>query len=230
MFDAPTAELIAAAPALDGLDLANLSKELTYAYSAIVSLRIRLSWAGRRGAAPPEEIRGIISRLERLGYAQEAFTAMAPERANRAAAAFVAATAHQLRFAAQVLWAPQEETTQISVSAIGPEIAATIMFLIADRVADAAQMSRSIRFEGSSTIEEQLRRAIAGLAQGNLGTLARDTGPWPEVIDGDLDAVSLLWQRLLEGLRILARDLLGLGDGPILEGTSSSIFAEVRGS
>src|SRR5258706_362685 len=137
MFDAPTAALIASAPPLEGLDLAGLPKELTRAYSSIVSLRIRLRRA--QAETSSRELEDILARLERLGYAQEAFAAIAPERSNRASAAYVAATAHQLRFAAQLLLAPQERRTQITVAAIGPEIAATIMFLIADRVADAAQ-------------------------------------------------------------------------------------------
>src|ERR1700722_10561028 len=42
MFDAQTVELISSAPALDGLDLETLSKDLTRAYSTIVSVRMRL--------------------------------------------------------------------------------------------------------------------------------------------------------------------------------------------
>jgi DEAD/DEAH box helicase/Helicase conserved C-terminal domain len=229
MFDAPTAQLIASAPALDGLDLTSLPKDLTKAYSTIVSLRMRLRHANADSPSAGE-IEDILGRLERLGYAQEAFAAIAPDRANRASAAYVAATAHQLRFSAQRLQDPKERTTQITLAAIGPEIAATIMFLIADRVADAAQMSRSIRFEGSETIEEQLRRAIVDLAQGNLNGIRSNTWhpPEAEVFHVDLSAVALLWWRLLQGLRILAGDLLGLGDAPILEGRSASVFAEVR--
>jgi hypothetical protein len=49
------------------------------------------------------------------------------------------------------------------------------MFLIADRVADAAQMSRSIRFDNSSMVVDQLRQAIAQLAQGNLESIQTST-------------------------------------------------------
>ena len=202
MFDTPTAELIAAAPALDGLDLSNLPKELTRAYSTIVSLRMRLR-GSNVSEAPTEELRSILERLERLGFAQEAFAAVAPDRENRAAAAFVAASAHQLRFAAERLQSPVRVRSQLTVDAIGPEIAATVMFLIADRVADAAQMSRSIHIEGSSTVEDQLRQTIADLARGNLTAITSST--WtPSATsenDSDVDAVALLWWRLLQGIR-----------------------------
>ena len=91
MFDTHTADLIAAAPALDGLNLVDLPKELTRAYSTIVTLRMRLREANVSGV-PSEDLRPILERLKRLGFAQEAFTALAPGRENRAAAAFVAAS------------------------------------------------------------------------------------------------------------------------------------------
>jgi len=229
MFDTHTADLIAAAPALDGLNLVDLPKELTRAYSTIVTLRMRLREANASGV-PSEDLRPILERLQRLGFAQEAFTALAPGRENRAAAAFVAASAHQLRFAAERLQSPVRVRSQLTVDAIGPEIAATVMFLIADRVADAAQMSRNIQIEGSSAIEDQLRRAIADLARGNMGAITSST--WtPSVTsehDSNIDAVALLWWRLLQGIRLLARDLLGSGETVIAEGTSVAVFAEVR--
>jgi hypothetical protein len=97
----------------------------------------------------------------------------------------------------------------VEVVAIGPELAATIMFLIADRVADAAQMSRSIRFDTTTTVEDQLRHAIADLARGNLDAVRSNTWQPPATEDSgsDVDAVNLLWWRLLQGLRILATDL-----------------------
>ena len=105
MFDASTAELMSKAPALDGLDLTALPSELTLAYSTIVSLRMRL----REITVPEErneELQTILARLERIGFAQEAYAALTPDRENRAAAAYVAAAAHQMRFAAEKLQSP----------------------------------------------------------------------------------------------------------------------------
>ena len=229
MFDASTAELMSKAPALDGLDLTALPSELTLAYSTIVSLRMRL----REITVPEErneELQTILARLERIGFAQEAYAALTPDRENRAAAAYVAAAAHQMRFAAEKLQSPVRIKSQIDAGAIGPEIAATVMFLIADRVADAAQMSRSIGLESSSSVEDQLRRSIADLARGNLGAIT--SSAWTPSdsadVESDDEALSLLWWRLLQGIRVLAEDLLGNGEGQVLEGASAAIFAEVR--
>ena len=163
------------------------------------------------------ELDAILARLERLGHAQEALAAIAPDRKNRSAAAFVAASAHELRFAAERLQSPVIVRSQMSGEAIGPEIAAIVMFLIADRVADAAQMSRNIRTDGSAIVEDHLRRAIADLARGNLTAIA--SNPWTPSEetqhDVEVDAVRLLWWRLLQGLRVLAVDLLGTGKGQL---------------
>src|SRR4051812_32450498 len=117
MFDSSTSALIASAPALDGLDQAGLAKELTKAYSTIVSLRMRLR---RANESPdfPGELQRILNLLGPLAHAQEAFAALGPGRENRASAAFVAATAHQLRFAAELLQSTREKVTEVSVAAI----------------------------------------------------------------------------------------------------------------
>jgi hypothetical protein len=163
VFDAQTVELIRSAPPLDGLDLENLPKELTRSYSKIVSLRMRL-----REMLTAEtfdaELGGTIQYLETLALTQEAFVTVTPGRSNSAAAAFVAASAHQLRFSAEKLLNPTEEPSLLAIQAIGPEIAATILFLIAGRTADAAQMARNIRFGDSSSVEDALRRSIIELA------------------------------------------------------------------
>jgi hypothetical protein len=149
---------------------------------------------------------------------------LVPDRETRAAAAFVAATAHQLRFSAQRIVGPGVHTTEISGAAIGPELTPTVMFLIADRVADAAQMSRNVRLDGTETVEDHLRRAIVDLALGNLQNIRSNT--WsPErdaLMDPDSEAINLLWWRLLQGLRLLATDLLGLGDGAVSDGRTGS--------
>ena len=102
MFDAETSELIRSAPPLQGLDLEDLPKQLTREYFTIVSLRMRLRESAGSGALEPE-LAGIVERLESLAPTQEAFVAATPNRPNRASAAFLAATAHQLCFSAQRL-------------------------------------------------------------------------------------------------------------------------------
>src|ERR1700733_6221935 len=100
MFDPQTAALIRSAPPLEGLNLDELPKELTRAYAQIVSLRMRMRElvnAETFGA----ELGDIVRRLEKIALTQEAFVVAVPNRENRQSAAFVAATAHQLRYSAE---------------------------------------------------------------------------------------------------------------------------------
>jgi superfamily II DNA/RNA helicase len=209
MFDQQTIELIQSAPPLEGLDLTGLPKELTRAYSTIVSLRMRLR-ESMNAEVYEAELGETERRLQAIALTQEALVAVAPGRENRAAAAFVAASAHQLRFSAKRLMATDNAPSYLYADSIAPEVAATVLFLIAGRAADAAQMSRGIRFAEDNTVEDLLRLAIVDLAHGRLsGIVARDFGG---VVDGLVDGsnvVGLLWLELLRGIRRLAADLIG---------------------
>jgi hypothetical protein len=170
MFDPQTVELIRSAPPLEGLELDELPKELTKAYSTIVSLRMRLREIQNEETFEAE-LGATVRRLESIALTQEAFVASSPDRENRESAAFVAATAHQLRFSAEILLAPEEAPSRLSIEAIAPEIASTLMFLIAGRAADAAQMARNIRTGDLASAEGLLRQSIIDLARGQLASI-----------------------------------------------------------
>ena len=226
MFDAQTVELIRSAPPLDGLDLETLPKQLTEAYSRIVSLRMRL-----RELLSAErfetELGEMIRRLESIALTQEAFVAATPNRGNRAAAAFVAASAHQLRFSAERLVATEDTPSRLSIEAVAPEIAATLMFLVAGRTADAAQMARSIRPGEMTSVESVLRQSMIDLARGQLEAIVANE--WNASVEVDFSegmATMLLWAELLRGVRALAAGLLG--NVPIIQVNPAGIFAAVR--
>ncbi len=226
MFDAQTVDLIRSAPPLEGLELDNLPKVLTQAYSRIVSLRMRL-----RAALSPEsfeaELGDMMRELETIALTQEAFVAVTPDRENRASAAFVAASAHQLRFSAERLLNPEEASSRLMIEAIAPEIASTLMFLIAGRAADAAQMSRRIRFGDGQSAEDNLRRSIADLARGQLENIVNRERTFPdELAFGDDAAATALWAELIRGVRVLAARLLARNEAA--ETDPAAIFAGVR--
>ena len=167
MFDPVTIDLIAAAPPLDDLDLEALPRRFTNVFAEIVAARVRL-----RGVANPEErseaLIALLDEMRRLAAAQELLVATAPERADRAAAAFVAGTAHQLCLMAEVV-AADEDRREPYVDAIrvAPEICATLLFLIADSQSDAAEMAKRLATDSEDlSAEAQLIRAIGDLAAG----------------------------------------------------------------
>ena len=229
MFDPTTAVLIRAAPPLQGLDLNNLPKRLTEAFADIVSARIRL-----RGApveADDEAMLTTIAELRRIAVAHETYTALLPDRENRASAAFVAASAHQ---AVSLALCRAETTSHVDMAAVSPDICATLLFLLAEAHADAAEAAkRIVPAADARPIERALLLAIRGLAQGRLGEVVDAEEPEIDLDDNDLgfralDALRLL---LLRGVTNLARQLrLRIDLEPEAGGVvpARALFAQVR--
>jgi ATP-dependent RNA helicase HelY len=151
MFDAATAELIRAAPALSGVDPATLPQELTSVYSDIVVLRLK-------GAAlddDPNQLQNL-QRLKRIADIYEGAVDSGTDGHTRRAAAFVAATAHQLL--GRVLLAGYEPgQSLLEPDAINPAIAAPLLFLIAEQNADAREAARAL---AGIRVDNLLRSAV----------------------------------------------------------------------
>ena len=229
MFDATTAALIRAAPPLEGLDLDNLPKRLTEAFADIVSARIRLR--GATVEADDEALEVTVAELRRIAAAHETYAALLPDRENRASAAFVAASAHQ---AISLALRGADAPSQVDIAAVSPEVCATLLFLLAEAHADAAEAAkRIVPASQAGPIERALLLAIRNLAQGRLGKIIGADEPEIDA-DGDdlgsraLDALRLV---LLRGITNLARQLrLRVDVAPEAGGVvpASTLFAQVR--
>jgi superfamily II DNA/RNA helicase len=213
MFDPVTIDLISAAPPLSSLDLEELPRRFTNAFAEIVAARVRL-----RGAADTEErsetLVELLGQMGRLAATQELLVATAPDRADRAAAAFVAGTAHQLCLMAEVVSEGDEKRAPfIDAIRAAPEICSTLLFLIADSQSDAAEMAKRLVPEAEDgSAEAQLIKAIGDLAAGRLGTITdreKDQDyDRPADRSGPGRAVDALLRRLHAGVIQLARELL----------------------
>lgn len=214
MFDSDTVELIKGAPALDGLDLAALPQTITAAYASIVAERIRLRSSAQTLDTPrlSEAVDSSIAQLRRLAFTQEAFVAIAPERQDREAACFVAGTAHHIVLQAERLLSPQGEPSRLTIDAISPEVSATLLFLAADAVADAAEISKEIDTSAAADeVERDVLRSIKFLATGRLGEILRmkEVLPRPsEARTAAEFAATALYLMLGRGIRVLAQRLL----------------------
>lgn len=229
MFDPTTAALIRGAPPLEGLDLDNLPKRLTEAFADIVTARIRL-----RGAPADTDEASLlptVAELRRIGAAHEVYAALLPNRENRASAAFLAASAHQ---AVSLAFRGTQANSYVDATAVSSDVCATLLFLLAEAHADAAEAAKSIApAADAGPIERALLLAIRSLAQGRLGEIVGADEPEISSLDGDLglralDALRLL---LLRGVKNLARQLrLRLDLAPEAGGVTpaSSLFAQVR--
>lgn len=240
MFDPVTIDLINRAPPLGELDFSELPQRFTNAFAEIVAARVRL-----RGVASREQrgeaVTELLAEMRRLAAAQELLVATAPERADRASAAFVAGTAHQLCLMAEAVVADGALSfSNINAIHADHDISATLLFLIADSQSDAAEMAKRLkRPDGDLSAEGRLVTAIGNLATGRLR----------EVITSEVDednfefydppsdttasgiAVEALLRRLHAGVIQLARELLvAPREGVSADATPESrrIFAQVR--
>ena len=159
MFDPSTAELIRKTPPLEGLDRASLPDQLSEFYAQIVTARLRL----RAGEfVDNRELAELVARARRLAFTNEALVSVSPG----AAAAFVAATAHQLVFNAERIRAPEAQRSYLDARSVSPDIAAMLLFLVAEASADALEMALQVESETDNPVEHALIAALRALAQG----------------------------------------------------------------
>lgn len=240
MFDPVTIDLIGRAPPLGGLDFSELPQRFTNAFAEIVAARVRLRGVAsleHRGEAVIE----LLAEMRRLAAAQELLVATAPERADRASAAFVAGTAHQLCLMAETVAADgAPRFSSINAIHADHDICATLLFLIADSQSDAAETAKRLkRRDGDLSAEGRLVTAIGDLATGRLREVIASQVDEDnfEFYDPPTDAsasgiaVEALLRRLHAGVIQLARELLvapreGAGADAVPE--SRRIFAQVR--
>lgn len=215
MFDANTVALIAGAPDIAGQNLTELPQRLTEAYASIVTARIRIRDAGPGSALPPETL-ALVEKMHRLAFTYEAFVSSLPERADRASAAFVAGAAHHVCLLAEMVGISGPRHSRLGIQGISPEISATLLFLVAEASADAAEMAKIINGQEEGIVESALLTAIRHLANGRLEQLLDE--PLPVTIhfldaEPTVQAVRTLYYLILKGIRALAVSLLGPDEG-----------------
>ena len=186
----------------------SLPDRLTAFYARIVTARLRL----RSGEDIDDEaIAELVVETRRLAFTNEALVSVSPNRDDRAAAAFVAATAHQLVFNAERIRAPETPRSYLDTRSISPDIAAMLLFLVAEAAADAREMALRVESETEEPIERALVAALRELAQGNLFAVARADLPPDDAVrqpNAPDTAASALYLAILKGVRTLALRML----------------------
>ena len=217
MFDPLTAALIRGTPPLDDLDRDNLPDQLSESYAKIVSARLRLR-AGQ--IVDDDELAELVAYARRLAFTNEALVSVSPFREDCAAAAFVAATAHQLVFNIERIREPEELPSFLGVHSVSPDIASMLLFLVAEASADALEVARRVRSETDNAVEHLLIEALQALAQGRLHDIAEIKLPRPSAVRrrGVADtAASALYRMILETVQALAVQMLTAERSPVEE-------------
>jgi hypothetical protein len=210
MFDESSRNLLRSAPGLPGLEAEVLDELLTEAHVELATIRVEI-------AGEDESRRGILlDKVRRLAATFEAYVALDLQSERTQAAAFVAASAHQI--IARASAARAVGPTLLSSDAVSSDIASTLLFLIADRAADAAEAASMLIAAGEDhAIRRVLIMSIRELAKGELSkTAERDLeGGWIAANDSRQHATDLLFREcalVVQGFAVEA-----LGKAEVLE-------------
>lgn len=227
MFDPVTSSLIATAPPLEGVDLNELPKEFTHAFADIVAARIRMR--ENLDTRLSSELVDSLLRMQRIAATHEALVALLPDRENRGAAAFVAAMAYQTYALGQSLTSPARTSSYVDGSSASADLCSTLLFMIAESYADAAEASKAISIdpERASANETALLMSIAHLAKGELRAIsAMEVPEFDRTLPLESQAEQALVQELFRGVRNLAVQLqlhidVGLEGGGVESGRAA---------
>lgn len=226
MYDEATRSFIAAARPLEGLDLDALPEQLTRAYTAIVSLRVRL-----REQATPESLAQTLEWLHRLAHTYESTACLLPMGSeHRGPCAFVAATAHKLIHQAQQLSAAESDANlhvELASSSVPALVSSMLLFLVAGAYPDALEIAGQVRPVEARTPANRLLSALLALGRGDLlGLVELQPVPLAALRGTEEElAVQALWRRLHVGLHSLGQELLSASQP---HEDAALVFQEVR--
>ncbi|AQQ05417.1 helicase [Roseibium algicola] len=225
MYDPDTSALIRSTPELPDLDRDALPDRLARAFAEIVSARVTL----RDGDDGIESLVATIRFARRLAQTNEALVVVNPDRENKAAAGFVAASAYQLVHQATALREAGLPASYLRPDGISPDVSAMLLFLVAEASADAAEAATAMRIPTGDRLQSELILHLIMLANGQVGRIRERKRPSQDELvtgTGGERANAALYYRILRGVRALAfvlqgRRIRGMVD-PI------AVFAEVK--
>ncbi|SEK17495.1 DEAD/DEAH box helicase [Pacificibacter marinus] len=204
MFDESSRRLIRTAPNLPGLEADMLDEVLTEAHIELATIRVEIFGE--------DEVRRsiLLDKVRRLAATFEAYVALDLQPARTQAAAFVAASAHQL--IARATNGRAVGPTLLSSDAVSSTIASTLLFLIADRAADAAEAASKLIAKGEDhAIRRALIISIRELAKGELSKISERAleGESIAADDSRQHATNLLFRECALVVQGLAVEALG---------------------
>ena len=206
MFDVQTAELLEAAPAVPGLDPAQLPQLLTRHYAQLVARRLR--------GSQRDDDEGTDWPLERVADVYEIMATVSDDPEVRRPAAFVAGTAQQI-LARESELAEQKGNPMAAVGRdqVSATLSAALLFFIAEQYADAYEAGGLINTEtGSAEVRRlalHVRDLVCGRVEAILGRSSRPGGARP-AREGRIEerAFNRLAGTLADGIEHLARYVL----------------------
>src|SRR5690606_16539491 len=194
MYNSTTVQKIKDIPDIGDIDINRLPQDLTRIYAQIVSLR-RQVVDGTINFQDENLVSGL-TLLRKLANNLETILLAFPQHKQKESIAFVAGTANSLIHKMRLLNEQNEDF--LEVDSISSYIAATVLFLIGNSQADAAETAISItETRSENLVKQQLISCIISLATGKLSKIVDRNYNEDEAIqeeDFQQTALNYLWR------------------------------------
>lgn len=209
MYNNTTEQKIKDIPTIGDIDIDRLPQDLTRIYAQIVSLR-RQVVDGTINFQDEDLVSGL-TLLRKLANNLETILLTFPQHEQKESIAFVAGTANNLIHKMGLI--NEQNEALLEVDSISSYIAATVLFLIGNSQADAAETAISItEMRSENLVQQRLISCIISLATGKLSKIADSNFNEDEVIqeeDFQHTALNYLWRELGLGILSIAKKLVG---------------------
>lgn len=203
MYNPVTEQLIRAIPLFDGIDVDRLPQRLSEIYAIIIGTRTYIE-SGKL-QFEEKEIEDIRFFLNKIHYGLDSLLIQGCYNNQQKEIAYVAATAYSMR----CMLDNKYPIGYVGLDSLSPGINATLLYIIADSMADAAEFVMQI--QKCDGIEGDLLEAIIYLARGKVTSISRKQYNIPNIEDNDIENCTrnLLLYQLLLGIQNIAFLLLG---------------------
>lgn len=208
MYDPETATRIRSTPSLSGLNREELPEEFSRAFAEIIAARVRL----RGDILDQSALATTLGFARRLASTNEALVVTRPDREDRTAAAFVSATAHQLVYQVETAQRDNPPESALTASSISADVSAMLLFIVGQSSADAAEVASQMTWSDLPELEDEILITLKLLGLGKVGSIRSRRRPsLDRIVSGKPAerATSVLYYRILRGLRALAFKLQG---------------------
>lgn len=208
MYNSTTEQKIKDIPPIGDIDTSRLPQELTRIYAQIVSLR-RQVIEGTIDFHDESLVTGLIL-LRKLANNLETILLTDANHEQKESIAFVAGTANNLIHKMGLI--DQKNNELLNIDTISSSLAATVLFLIGNSQADAAESALFLSDSKSKNLTQQrLISSIISLSTGKLSKIAETNFNEEEVIQTNnfqQTAINYLWRELGLGIIQLAKRLI----------------------
>lgn len=203
MYNPVTEQLIRAIPLFDGIDVDRLPQRLSEIYAIIIGTKTYIE-SGKL-QFEEKEIEDIRFFLNKIHHGLDSLLIQGCYKKQQKEIAYVAATTYSMR----CMLDNKYPIGYVGLDSLSPGINATLLYIIADSMADAAEFVTQI--QKCDGIEGDLLEAIICLVRGEVTSISKKKYNIPNIEDNDIENCTrnLLLYQLLLGIQDIAVLLLG---------------------